>query len=263
MKLKVLGCHGGESVHHRLTSFLIDNKVCIDAGAICRALTLEQQAAIEHVVISHAHLDHVRDLAFLADNLVTIAHRPLTVHCSHKTHQMLMSSLFNSILWPDFTQIELANGQGPVVQFREFSLDDNFEVGHLRFKSYLMNHPVQSLGMVVTDNQGSALAYSSDTGDSRLFWQALKHVENLRAILAECSFSNHLYSLAEISGHLTPHHLQHLITTHALPVHVPIYLYHIKPSCLPELVNEIVDVQVALPMHPMRILELDEEISVV
>ena len=63
MDLKVLGCHGGETPKHRTSSFLVDDKLGIDAGAITGTLSLDEQQKIQAILVSHAHMDHVRDLA--------------------------------------------------------------------------------------------------------------------------------------------------------------------------------------------------------
>ena len=58
MELRILGCHGGETPKHRTSSFLLDERVAIDAGAVTSMLTLEEQHRIETVLVSHAHLGH-------------------------------------------------------------------------------------------------------------------------------------------------------------------------------------------------------------
>ena len=79
MELRILGCHGGETARHRSTSFLLDDRVGLDAGATTSMLTLEEQLGLDAVIVSHAHLDHVRDLAALADNRAQGARAPLVV----------------------------------------------------------------------------------------------------------------------------------------------------------------------------------------
>ena len=68
MQLRVLGCHGGETPKHRTSSFLVGDEVAIDAGAITSSLSLREQERIRSVLVSHPHMDHIRDLATLADN---------------------------------------------------------------------------------------------------------------------------------------------------------------------------------------------------
>jgi ribonuclease BN (tRNA processing enzyme) len=105
MRIRVLGCHGGETPKHRTTSFLIDERITIDAGAVCRSLTLDEQVKIDHMLISHSHMDHVKDLALLADQIIGRRKAPVMLHCGPETAETLRSSYFNNFLWPDFTRI--------------------------------------------------------------------------------------------------------------------------------------------------------------
>jgi len=59
VRVKVLGAGGGEDVSNRLSSFLIDEKLLLDAGAVTRALSLKEQEKIKAVFLTHAHLDHL------------------------------------------------------------------------------------------------------------------------------------------------------------------------------------------------------------
>ena len=105
MDFKVLGCHGGESPKHQCPAFLIDGRVCLDAGSLTNMLTLKEQQKIEAVVVSHAHIDHVRDLAMLADTRAQQGGPPLTVASTPGTIAVLKRHFFNDKLWPDFSKI--------------------------------------------------------------------------------------------------------------------------------------------------------------
>src|SRR5688572_3673928 len=105
MEIKVLGCHGGETTKHRTSSFLLDGVLAVDAGATSGTLTLKEQKRISSVLVSHAHLDHVRDLASLADNRCQMGGKPLVVAGTPWTINALKKHFFNNILWPDFSKI--------------------------------------------------------------------------------------------------------------------------------------------------------------
>lgn len=105
MRVRVLGCHGGETPRHRTTCFSIDDRITIDAGAVCRSLTLDEQVKIDHMLISHSHMDHVKDLALLADQVIGRRTDPVHLHCGPETAETLRTSYFNNYLWPDFTKI--------------------------------------------------------------------------------------------------------------------------------------------------------------
>lgn len=109
MRVRVLGCHGGETPRHRTTCFLIDGRVTIDAGAVCRSLSLDEQVKLDHILVSHSHMDHVKDLALLADQVIGRRKTPVVLHCGPETAETLRSSYFNNYLWPDFTSIPTAD----------------------------------------------------------------------------------------------------------------------------------------------------------
>src|SRR3954452_10712099 len=126
MRVRVLGCHGGETPRHRTTCFLIDDRITIDAGAVCRSLTLDEQVKIDHMLISHSHMDHVKDLALLADQVIGRRKNPVSLHCGPETAETLQSSYFNNYLWPDFTKIPTP--QTPVMRIRIHAQAESFRI---------------------------------------------------------------------------------------------------------------------------------------
>jgi ribonuclease BN (tRNA processing enzyme) len=69
MKIRVLGCHGSQLPNYNTTSFLLGQNALLDAGAVTAVLSIREQLKTDYVFITHAHLDHVRDIMFLADNI--------------------------------------------------------------------------------------------------------------------------------------------------------------------------------------------------
>ena len=67
MKVRVLGCSGAIAKDCRTTSFLIDNDVLIDAGTGVGDLTLDEMRHVDHVLLTHSHLDHVAALPLMVD----------------------------------------------------------------------------------------------------------------------------------------------------------------------------------------------------
>jgi phosphoribosyl 1,2-cyclic phosphodiesterase len=62
-----------------MTSFLLDSVVAVDAGAITRALSIEQQRQIRHVLVTHSHMDHTASLPFLIENTFGPNHEPVSI----------------------------------------------------------------------------------------------------------------------------------------------------------------------------------------
>src|SRR5262245_16276360 len=111
MELRVLGGFGSVGVQQRPSAFLINGRTLVDAGTVPGALPVSEQFAIEHALISHVHLDHIVGLAFLAETLALVneaarhtVERPLQVLSAPPVVATLRDSLFNNIVWPDFSR---------------------------------------------------------------------------------------------------------------------------------------------------------------
>lgn len=228
MELRVLGCHGGESAQHRSTSFVLNDRVGLDAGATTSMLTLAEQLTLDGVLVSHAHLDHIRDLATLADNRAQGAITPLVIAGTAYTIKALREHFFNNVLWPDFTSIPLVNGGGPTVMLQSLEPEVPTEVCGLTTTAVLVSHTIESAGFVISDENGS-IAFSGDTGPTDRFWEVLAGVPDLRALLQEVSFPDELEWLAKVSGHHTPSTLAREMNKLSRR-DIPWLLYHIKPA---------------------------------
>ena len=115
MELRVIGCHGGETPRHRTSAFVVDDRVAIDAGALTSGMELKAQCSLEAVLVSHAHLDHVRDLSTIADNRLQNDAPPLVVAATKATIGILRKHFFNDLLWPDFAK--LPNRRRPAIRY--------------------------------------------------------------------------------------------------------------------------------------------------
>src|SRR5262245_13133766 len=103
MKLTILGCSGGISSGLRTTSMLLGEDVLIDAGTGVGDLSIEALAKIDHVFVTHSHLDHICSIPFLVDTVGQMRNQPLTVHGIKPTVDALRSHIFNNRIWPDFS----------------------------------------------------------------------------------------------------------------------------------------------------------------
>ena len=250
MDLKVLGCHGGETPKHRTSSFLVDDVLGIDAGAITGALSLAEQQKIEHILVSHPHMDHIRDLATIADNRCQQGGPTLEIVGIPDTIANLKKHFFNDKLWPDFSRIPTP--QGPTIAFREILPEKTERVGKHDVTAVLVNHTIDTAGFVVEGKQG-AIAYSGDTGPTERFWEVLEAHPDLRALLMEVSFPNDQDRLAEVSGHHTPQTLARELEKLPDP-ELPIFLYHIKPVFQRKVEKELAKIR----QRNLTILQLDD-----
>jgi ribonuclease BN (tRNA processing enzyme) len=253
LKVRVLGCSGGELPSHRTTCFLVDGRLAIDAGALTSSLPLAALERVDDIVLTHSHFDHVKDVPLLADLLVGRRRRPIRVHASRACARTLRESIFNGELWPDFTRIP--DAKRPVLEIRPFDPRRAFKAGPYAIRPVPVDHPVESVGFLVSDGK-STIAVSGDTGPTDAFWKKVNAVDRLGALFVETSFPTKLQPLADLSGHLTPGTLSGelgKLTRNGFPV----LLYHLKPAYLAELKREVA----ALSLPHVRVLELGDEFT--
>jgi ribonuclease BN (tRNA processing enzyme) len=234
VQIRVLGAYGGSTPDHRQTSFLIDDSVALDAGALTDSLTLVEQARVRAILVTHSHMDHVASLPFLVENVFGRAEGPIEIVAPVEVVNSLQTHLFNNDLWPDFTRIP--NHLLPTVSFRVVEVGSPFRVNGLTVTAVPVHHVVPTTGYLVGD-AGSTVVFSGDTGPTNGIWEAAHRAANLKAIFVECSFPDSMRKIAEISKHFTPASLVEEMAK--FPAEVPVYLYHMKPPTLAALVKEV------------------------
>ncbi len=239
MNVRVLGSCGSRVPGQQTSCLLINEQVIVDAGGITAKLSVEEQAAIDHVLISHAHLDHVYDLAFLADNVMARRNSPLRVWAPEKVLDVLHKNLFNDQIWPDLTRLRLDDF--PVLELCCLPEGVVTQIGSLRVCWAPTSHTVFSAGYLLTDKETSIL-YSGDTTTTEALWELGNTAEQLSAVFVETSFPNRLESLALKTGHLTPKLLSRELVKLDKP-EVPVKIFHMKPQYLEEISAELVSCQ--------------------
>jgi 3',5'-cyclic-nucleotide phosphodiesterase len=235
LDLRVIGCHGGETPKHRTSAFVLDDRIAIDAGSLTSGMDLKAQSGLEAVLVSHAHLDHVRDLATIADNRCQAGDEPLVVAGLKSTLGVLKKHFFNGLLWPDFSVIP--NAKRPAIRYLELKPEKPTMVAGYEVRAIAVSHTIDCCGFAVRGNAGT-LGYSGDTGPTERLWEVLNGTEDLKALLMEVSFPNHQHKLAKVSGHHTPESLGRELKKLERSRELPVLLYHIKPAFQREVERE-------------------------
>jgi ribonuclease BN (tRNA processing enzyme) len=234
MKLKILGCSGGISTNLRTTSMLLDNDVLIDAGTGVGDLSLTELSMIDHVFVTHSHLDHVACIPFLVDSTNIMRDKPLIVHATAETQDILRQHLFNWKIWPDFTQIP--NEQQPYMRYQTIELGRTVDLDGRKITPLPANHTVPAVGFHLDSGQVS-LVFSGDTADNDALWNVVNQIKNLRYLIIETAFSNAEKELAVLSKHLCPSMLAEELTK--LKRHPEIFITHLKPGEIELTMQEI------------------------
>lgn len=252
MDLKVLGCHGGESPKHRTSSFLLDDRLALDAGAITGTLSLEEQRRVQAVLVSHSHMDHVRDLATIADTRCQQGGPPLEIVGIPETIRTLKKHFFNDKLWPDFSKIPTP--QGPTIVFRAIKPERHAEVCGFDVVPVPVTHTIDATAFIVGQGDDT-IAYSGDTGPTERLWQVLGDTPTLKALVMEVSFPNDQDTLAVVSGHHTPSTLARELQKLKGHDDLPILLFHIKPVFQARVERELAKVR----KRNLTILQLEDQ----
>ncbi|MDQ2988859.1 MAG: 3',5'-cyclic-nucleotide phosphodiesterase [Pseudomonadota bacterium] len=235
MKLTVLGCSGGiGGWHRRTTALLLDDDVLIDAGTGVAGLELEQLARIDHVFLTHSHLDHIACLPLMLDTIGDLRDRPVTVHATAETEEILRAHIFNWKIWPDFS--EIPSRDKPYLRFETLRVGQAIALGGRTITALPANHTVPAVGYQI-DSGSASLAFSGDTGSCAALWDALNRIDNLRYLIVETAFSNAERELAILSGHLCPEllHAELRLLRHA----PEIFITHLKPAHAKLIMDEI------------------------
>ncbi len=233
MRLRVLGCSGGIGAGLRTTSLLLDDDILIDAGTGLGDLTLDEMAAVRHVLVTHSHLDHIAGLPLLLDSIFDRIAEPIAVHAQPATIEALREHVFNWVTWPDFTQ--LPSPERAVVRYLPMQPGDELAFGTRRIRMIPVNHAVPGVAYRVVEG-ARAFAFSGDTTTNDSLWDTLNAEETLDLLIVEAAFPDRDHELARAAKHYTP---RMLAADLAKLRHQPaIYLTHAKPGAEKQILEE-------------------------
>jgi cAMP phosphodiesterase len=238
---------GHATLDQRLTCYLIDGCVTVDAGSIAIALTAEQRLSVHDIIVTHVHMDHIASLPIFIDDLYPTLEKPMRVHATAEVIERLERDVFNWNVYPRFS--ELKNQYGPVMEYVEIPTSGAFKVAHLTVTAVPVNHIVPTVGVIVSDGN-KTVAFSSDTAETDQFWTTINEMAHVDAILIEASFPNSMAKLAQVSRHFTPaslgqelRKLRHNGTD--------ILAVHLKPAYRDTIIQELH----ALDIPKLRVME--------
>ncbi|MCL2657551.1 MAG: 3',5'-cyclic-nucleotide phosphodiesterase [Betaproteobacteria bacterium] len=251
MEVRILGCSGGiGGLAHRTTSLMVDDDILIDCGTGVAVLELDQLLAIEHVFITHAHLDHVCFLPFLIDTVGELRDRPITVHAVAETLHIIRSHIFNWLIWPDFSAIP--DRAKPMLRFNELEQGESMELANRTISVLPALHTVPASGFRL-QSEGGSLVFSGDTTLCDPLVEALNAMDDLKTFIVETAFTNAQHDLALAARHLCPNMLFTLLDS--LSVSPEVYITHLKPAQADQIRSEIAVYQGRLKP---RFLESDQ-----
>lgn len=235
MKVRVLGCSGAIAKDCRTTSFLVDDSILLDAGTGVGDLTLAEMGKIDHVLLTHSHLDHIAALPLLLDAVSSLRRHPVQVHALAETIEALQSHVFNNVIWPDFSAIPSV--ASPFLQYQTFVAGEVLSIAGTQIEVLSAHHSVPAVGFAVEGESGWWV-YSGDTERNPLFWERVNALP-VACLVIETAFSNRERDLARRSLHLSPETLAQELEHIPAGSRFPIYITHTKPSETSLITDEI------------------------
>ena len=235
MKIKLVGSSVADVNKHQFAmSYLVNETVAIDAGCIGCISSLDEQSRIQHVFLSHSHIDHTASLPLFLDNVYKPRPDCPTVYGSQAVLESLRADIFNDRLWPDF--IRLSSEESPFLMLVEIESGQTVELDDLNITVVALDHVVPTHGFIVGDENAS-VAIITDTSPVDEIWRTANRAPNLKAIFLEACFPNSMAWLAEKSKHLTPEQFGEVYRK--LNAEIPVIAVHIKPPFFDQVVSEL------------------------
>jgi ribonuclease BN (tRNA processing enzyme) len=252
MQIKILGCSGGIGSELRTTSMLVDSDILIDAGSGVGDLSMDELLLIDHILITHSHLDHIAFIPFLLDTVLGFRNKPIVVHALAETIETLRAHIFNWKVWPDFNVIP--DAIQPLLLYNEVKLGETLILNNRKFTPLPANHVLPAVGYHVDGGEAS-LVFTGDTTVCDELWIAVNQIANLKYLIIETAFSNCELELAKISKHLCP---SLLITelgkldVEKIQQPVEVFITHLKPGEGESIMQEIMDSHLNLSIQALR-----------
>ena len=234
MKIEILGCSGAVMRGFNTASILVNGSLLVDAGSASSVLEEESVEEIRNIIITHSHIDHIKELPFIVDTLYAKKAEGITIWGSRSTIDALKKHIFNGFIWPDMNELNIKEDfltLRPIPQ-------EGFQAGDVRVQAFPVNHIEGSVCYVISEG-GKHVLFSGDTGfDQRLFDLVNSLGDDLLALFVEVSFPDRMAAIAGVSKHLTPELVAKGLDG-VVSSSTKVIAYHIKPKHLDEVVAQL------------------------
>ena len=225
MQLRVLGCSGGIGAGLSTTALLVDDDVLIDAGTGVGTLDGEALGRIDHVFLTHSHIDHIAFVPLLIDAVARTRDRPVVLYGLAPTLTALREHIFNGTIAPDFSR--LPSSARPSIRYQPIAVGETVVLSGRRITALPASHSVPAVGYQL-DSGRASLVFTGDSMGSDAFWEQVNRIANLRYVIIETAFPEAEQELARDAAHLNPSRLAHELNQLARPAEI--YVTHLKPD---------------------------------
>jgi ribonuclease BN (tRNA processing enzyme) len=224
MKIRILGAHNIESHRTGHASYLIDDVLAVDAGALTSGLSFAEQRRLQAVLLTHQHYDHIRDIPALGMNFY-LFEKTVTLYSTPPVYEALTAHLLNDALYPNFLE---RPPEKPALRFVTLEAGKTKTIAGYEVLPLPVNHAVPTIGYRITSPDGKQVFITSDTGPglAECWKQVTPHL-----LIIELTLLNKYDDSAHQHGHLTPALLrQELESFRELKGYLPqVVVMHMNP----------------------------------
>jgi len=218
-------------------TFLLNKQNSIDAGSLLKYINVAS-TDIEYIWLTHSHLDHIKDIAFMLDNYYNLRRKTLNIMGLPQTIKAIKEHFLNNIIWPDFSKVKLSLSDEIVVKYHEIEFSKQYQLSSNEFiEPFETDHTVDSCGYIYTKDNNSVMI-TADTLSLDNAIDILDSRKDINSLVVECSFPSNLEKLAINTKHLTPKLLFKKLKVLKRD-DINIYINHIKQSYMEKIIKEI------------------------
>jgi len=232
--IRFLGVGGSKSESVGTTSLQVSFDVLIDGGNIIDMLK-DDSRFIEHIFLTHSHLDHICDIPYLFDLNFEKLKTPIKIYGLKNTIEDLQNHIFNDKVWPDFSRIKLLYSDEPALIYEVLEFDKEYRFNDVKITPIELNHTVPTCGFVVQKPDFKTI-FAPDTKASQNLVDKIEEYQ-VDSLIVDCSYPARLESLAEVSGHFATSTLKKQLQE--IKKDIDIHIVHIKSSYAKEVKREI------------------------
>ena len=200
--IEFLGTSGTRTPSQGTTCLQVSKHCVIDAGNLINTFGGDV-FTIEHIFLTHSHLDHIIDIPFLADLFVTQKKVSLKIYALKETLEDLRQFIFNHRIWPNFEEINLIGHNEKTIELIEILPDVPYSIDDITLTPFKTDHTEGSCGYLI-EKKGQGILFSADTYRCDRIWELMDQKPSVHSLVIEVSFPSAFDKLAYDSKHLTP-----------------------------------------------------------
>jgi ribonuclease BN (tRNA processing enzyme) len=234
MDIEVIGCDGAPAPGRLPMTLLVNETVMIDAGSAVSGLDPARAGKVKAVLLSHGHLDHIRELGFLPFHRDPERDGLLDILGTEKVIRAVRSAVFNADHWIDFERPRPPRKPG--IRYRVISPETPVDLPGMSIEAVSLSHSTYETSGFLLERDGGTLVYALDSGPTDRIWERARERADVPAVFFDVSFPDRFADT--VGEHLTPSGLRREVKK--LEPHTPrVFAVHLKPEFREETMAEL------------------------